>query len=808
MRNHGVRAVLARLLAGTRRPASEEGFTLIELMMVALILPLIIGAVTVVMITTLKATDTHNNQGVKARLDQGHDTQITSTEYVRDIQSAESIQTNNPAVTNTPICGTGNQILALEWNLNLTTTGPTFVSYVLTTVGGNNAIVRNYCTASTSGGTPTLKGKTTVSHNAIVPPSTGSITTPTLTCVAALVSTSGCATGSTAQGPFAAQYVALVEIDVPETGGVYTFQLKASPRQSFAQITCPASGCLPPAPPLLLLGSAGASCASGNPSVTVNGVAAVNSSSPGSLAFHNGDLTSTQVYSQNPSTTYPGTTGSTTVSPASDYNYTGSGGAYANGGTLVDPYSSLPVPNPSAPNTFVYNTALTGPNDLVTGNLKSGIYILNAGITLNGNTNLGTDSGGVFLYVTGGSVVIGGTAATNLNAMTSGPYAGILLFDTPSNPTQSITLDGSGGATSLNGVIAAPAANVTLKGGGSGTGLMVLGLTANSLSCNGNGSAVLGPQMNTNTALASTANPAPSLTSVTFTATVSSATTGYPAPPGGTVDFKETPNGGVAVDIPGCSAVSLSATGTASCTTATLTQANSPYSIQATYSGTPGYNGSNTGTSNPLTETVVTGLTLASSANPSLSGQSVTFTATLPSAGLPGSTVTFTIKDKNNTAYTCTGGTNVIAVSGTSAACSIGNGILLSTVSPFSVGATYSGDGSTASLTQTVNTGKVHVSLITGSGAITGSHWKATVNVTVVDSLGNTVANVVVAGSFAPSGPTPTGGTTAGTGICTFTTGNINNSVASETWTVSNLTLAGYTYDATANLMSSKTIPQ
>jgi hypothetical protein len=137
----------------------------------------------------------------------------------------------------------------------------------------------------------------------------------------------------------------------------------------------------------------------------------------------------------------------------------------------------------------------------------------------------------------------------------------------------------------------------------------------------------------TSTTLASSANPSVAGQPVTYTATVS------PVPDGGTVAFTD---GGAAIG--GCGAQPVdTSTGTAVCQ---VTYAGSgSHSITAGYSGDALFA---PGTSAALTQTVSqasTATTVTSSANPSVSGQSVTFTATVspvsPGAGTPTGTVTF-----------------------------------------------------------------------------------------------------------------------------------------------------------------------
>ena len=195
----------------------------------------------------------------------------------------------------------------------------------------------------------------------------------------------------------------------------------------------------------------------------------------------------------------------------------------------------------------------------------------------------------------------------------------------------------------------------------------------------------------TTTTLASSANPSTYGQSVTFTASVTGTS------PTGNVAF--TANGAT---IAGCSAVALTGAGntrTAQCTTAAL--ATGARSIVATYGGNAGNAGS---TSAPLAQTVnkATSTTgLASSANPSVVGASVTFTATVTGT-TPTGTVAFT--------------DNGVAVSGCTAVALTGAGNIRTAQCPTtalpvgsrSIVATYAGDtnntGSTSStLSQTVN---------------------------------------------------------------------------------------------------------
>jgi hypothetical protein len=94
----------------------------------------------------------------------------------------------------------------------------------------------------------------------------------------------------------------------------------------------------------------------------------------------------------------------------------------------------------------------------------------------------------------------------------------------------------------------------------------------------------------------------------------------------------------------------------------------------------------------------------------------------------------------------------------------------------------------------------MHVGDLDGSSvAAPRNRWDATVTITVHDAGENPVANATVEGSW--SGGASGGGscTTDASGQCSIVKGNIKGNEPSATFTVSNVTLAGSTYDASAN---------
>ena len=152
----------------------------------------------------------------------------------------------------------------------------------------------------------------------------------------------------------------------------------------------------------------------------------------------------------------------------------------------------------------------------------------------------------------------------------------------------------------------------------------------------------------TSTTVTSSVNPSIFGQSVTFTATVAN-TSGDTATPTGSVQFSvDGASFGAALPLSGSGAA---ATGTSSAT-ATLTVSGSPHTIKAVYTNT---DGDFTGSSGTLGQTVnpaPTSTTVTSSVNPSIYGQSVTFTATVANiagAGISTATPTGSVQFMDGT---------------------------------------------------------------------------------------------------------------------------------------------------------------
>jgi len=266
------------------------------------------------------------------------------------------------------------------------------------------------------------------------------------------------------------------------------------------------------------------------------------------------------------------------------------------------------------------------------------------------------------------------TFTGTVTPVTTGIATGSVTFKDGAMTLGTVTLNGSGQAQLTTS---------TLKAGTDSIGATYNGSTNYSGSASPQLAQVVAKAATT-TVVTSSANPIASGQSVTFTATVSSS--GGVPPNGEIVTFK---NGAATL---GTGAL---AGGIATITTASLAAGTA--SIKATYAGDTTFLAS---TSAIFTETVnkyTTATTVASSANPSSFGQSVTFSATVTSSsgGTPTGTVTF----KNGTA---TLGTQNLA----GGAASLATSAL--TVGTHSITVVYNGDtghaaSTSAAVSQVVN---------------------------------------------------------------------------------------------------------
>jgi hypothetical protein len=144
--------------------------------------------------------------------------------------------------------------------------------------------------------------------------------------------------------------------------------------------------------------------------------------------------------------------------------------------SIPDPLRSLAAPAQPANGSCsgsVCNPGYYGGTLSRTANttLNPGIYYLNAGISVTGSASLTCPApctGGVMLYIAGGSMTLAGGSTINLPGPTSGTYKGIVVFQsrTDSNPVKVAGNAGSSIPISFGGIIYVPnSTQVTLATG-------------------------------------------------------------------------------------------------------------------------------------------------------------------------------------------------------------------------------------------------------------------------------------------------------------------------------------------------------
>jgi Flp pilus assembly protein TadG len=153
---------------------------------------------------------------------------------------------------------------------------------------------------------------------------------------------------------------------------------------------------------------------------------------------------------------------------------------------VEDPLGSLPPPakpgapvgnTPSVLNPGYYNNFPT--NRSVT--LNPGIYWIDGGIDMTGNRTIDATAGCLLFFNTGG-IELGGNSGLTINPPTSGPYAGISIYQARGNASPS-TLQGTPGSSS-SGLFYFPSAKLTVAGNPTALASQVI---ADTLHVQGNG---------------------------------------------------------------------------------------------------------------------------------------------------------------------------------------------------------------------------------------------------------------------------------------------------------------------------------
>jgi hypothetical protein len=251
--------------------------------------------------------------------------------------------------------------------------------------------------------------------------------------------------------------------DPPNASAPYSYTLTASLRVDAGAPT----GSAGPEAPLILFGGAG--CPAGDANalslstsvVRVRGEAFINSGAddPSCPAMRTGTLSTYDA--TNTSILDPGTCLSSGLlagpcPPVTSYDT-----------PIPDPYAGLAPPPAGATQSGCrggHASPGVYPDTLAIGastcELDSGVYILEDGISVT-TGSVTSGPGGVLLYITGGTFGTALGAVVNLSPMTTGPYAGLVLWQDEADTTPLAM--GNLALFTLNGTVYAPTATLNFS---------------------------------------------------------------------------------------------------------------------------------------------------------------------------------------------------------------------------------------------------------------------------------------------------------------------------------------------------------
>ena len=417
-----------------RRSASgEEGFTLVELLIVVVIMPLVVGAIAYGLVTVFSL-----QSSVTQSLSGSGDLQKVSAQYMMDIQSSSTIFLG----TSPQRCGaSGVQMVGLSWS-----GGETTVSYVRVQMTNNStdyALERLYCTL----GNATTPSSTTVLSSDFYLTKDLITQNPPQVCLHSAINLSAPGNCTGADGTYTSAQISAVAFTlyVPKSSTPST--LVASPRGGSAGIG--SNGPFPTLSPVTLLGS---TCGTGpsdgtlvlknNGQLTINvGTGSGNgtlglANCPASSVYlaNNGTINAQGIVTGQPSTTGISTGSNPGTSPTSI--------SYSPG--MGDPLN--PPTGPSLLNTPNVPTACgTGTGQIVCGSCKESGKTWTCTAGFYDSTNLPAfKTNGVFINFDGGTTeTVFSTDLTIPNGANATFGSGVYVFSAKDGTALNTGTDGN-----------------------------------------------------------------------------------------------------------------------------------------------------------------------------------------------------------------------------------------------------------------------------------------------------------------------------------------------------------------------------
>ena len=438
----------------------EDGFTLLEVIISVVILSMIAGALTAAFVTAMGGTGSTSQ-----RIHETSDAQVIASFLERDAQAAGG---SNPSTgASDPSLGVSAPPSADDAGCTNTTPGATLeFRFKWNDQTGTTPAVANVANYYFVASTKQLVRTTCV--GAATPANAKSITLAT----SILSVAPSCSPGSCPPHPDTVS-LTITEQD-SANAGTYTFTLTAELRPE-SQTAAGVTNASPA--PLLILGRSGCGGTDNTTGLSVANSAFATLNVRGNSyvnAVDNG------CHAMNLSGGFLNTFNTSQASILNGGTCTGSCPAITSyTPALGDPFAGLAPPSTAGLPVFstttcsgtlspgVYTNTLTDSNLFGSCVLNAGIYILKGGISITNGASL-SSNGGVLLYMpppsAGGSptATFDGTATggINLTGMTSGPYAGLAIWQAGTTTVQFGATFFGFNNVSINGTIYAPVAQV------------------------------------------------------------------------------------------------------------------------------------------------------------------------------------------------------------------------------------------------------------------------------------------------------------------------------------------------------------
>jgi len=209
----------ARSNCWRKRRNYDHGFTLVELLIVLVVLPVIVGALSYGLLSIFSL-----QSGVSNRLTDTEDAQVVAASYTTDVQSAYNITTNG---TETDSCGTiTDQILGLELDEQSNQVPGEVISYVIVPVSSTAISLERLQCDTAANATATTETTLAFDVSAAIQPVVD------ITCATAFAGSSGVesCTQAAASGWISAFEFSQIVLPVTEASkGNYAYTLVAAP---------------------------------------------------------------------------------------------------------------------------------------------------------------------------------------------------------------------------------------------------------------------------------------------------------------------------------------------------------------------------------------------------------------------------------------------------------------------------------------------------------------------------------------------------------------------------------------------------